>query len=113
MSKLTHTDIIDLLDGNISELSDFESDTDSVGELEIDELLENFDENETFELLDYNDIENVNDFPEVDVPGWFTIEKKDMKWVQKPFTPPKTNLNEIEQSNCPYEIQSPLYVLFF
>ncbi|KAL4088757.1 hypothetical protein QTP88_023841 [Uroleucon formosanum] len=66
MSKLTHTDIVDLLDGNISELSDFESDTDSVGE--IDELLENFDENKTFELLDYNDVENVNDFPEIDVP---------------------------------------------
>ncbi|KAE9528797.1 hypothetical protein AGLY_012372 [Aphis glycines] len=93
----------------LSRKRDFESDTDSVGELEIDELLENFDENETFELLDYNDIENVNDFPEVDVPGWFTIEKKDMKWIQKPFTPPKINLNEIEQSDCPDEIQSPLY----
>ncbi|XP_060840869.1 piggyBac transposable element-derived protein 3-like [Rhopalosiphum padi] len=107
MSKLTHTDIIDLLDGNISELSDLESNTDSVGE--IDELLDNFDENEIFELLDYNDIENVNYFPEVDVPGWFTIEKKNMKWEQKPFTPPKINLNEIEQSDCPDEIQSPLY----
>lgn len=32
-----------------------------------------------------------------------------MKWVQKPFTPPKINLNEIEQSDCPGEIQSPLY----
>lgn len=35
--------------------------------------------------------------------------KKDMKWVQKPFTPPKINLNEIEQSDYPDEIQSPLY----
>lgn len=32
-----------------------------------------------------------------------------MKWVQKPFTPPKINLNEIEQSDYPDEIQSPLY----
>lgn len=87
MSKLTHTDIIDLLDGNISELSDFESDTYSVGELEIDELLENFDENETFELLDYNDIENVNDFPEVDVPGWFTIEKRYEMGTKTFYTP--------------------------
>jgi len=32
-----------------------------------------------------------------------------MKWIQKPFTPPKINLNEIELTDCPDEIQSPLY----
>lgn len=32
-----------------------------------------------------------------------------MKWTQKSFTPPKINLNEIEQSDCPDEIQSRLY----
>lgn len=52
MSKVTHAELIDLLDGNISELIDIESDTDSVGEIE--ELLANFDESENFELPDYN-----------------------------------------------------------
>ncbi|CAI6376691.1 unnamed protein product [Macrosiphum euphorbiae] len=78
MSKLTHFELVELLDGNISELSDFESDSDE----EIDELLANFDENENFELPDFIEFENINDIPEVDVPGWFTVEKKNMTWLQ-------------------------------
>jgi len=50
MSKLT-LELIELLDGNISKLSDFESESDE----EIDELLANFDENENFELPDCPD----------------------------------------------------------
>jgi len=105
MSKLTHFELVELLDGNISELSDFESDSDE----EIDELLANFDENENFEMPDFNEFENINDIPEVDVPGWFTVEKKNMKWLQKPFRPPKVSLNETEHSECPDEIQNPIY----
>jgi hypothetical protein len=56
MSKLTRSELIDLLDGNISELSDIESDTVSIGEIE--KLLANFDESENFELPYYNEIEN-------------------------------------------------------
>jgi hypothetical protein len=56
MSKLTRTELIDLLDGNISEPSDIESDTVSVEKIE--EILANFDESENFELPDYNEIEN-------------------------------------------------------
>jgi len=26
--------------------------------------------------------ENINDDPEVDVPGWLTIDKKNMKWLK-------------------------------
>ncbi|CAI6355148.1 unnamed protein product [Macrosiphum euphorbiae] len=105
MSKLTHFELVELLDGNISELSDFESDSDE----EIDELLANFDENENFELPDFIEFENINDIPEVDVPGWFTVEKKNMKWLQKPFRPPKVSLNETKHCNMKYKIQ---YIIF-
>lgn len=32
-----------------------------------------------------------------------------MKWLQKPFRSPKVNLNEVEQDDCPGEVQNPLY----
>jgi hypothetical protein len=66
MSKLTRAELIDLLNGNIFELSDIESDTVSVG---VEELLANFNESENFELPDFNEIENLNDIPEVVVLG--------------------------------------------
>jgi hypothetical protein len=66
MSKLTQVELFDLLDGNISELSEIGNDTVSVGEIE--ELLANFDKSENFELPDYNEIENLNDIPEVVIP---------------------------------------------
>ena len=110
MSKLTQLELIELLDGNISELSDFESESDE----EIDELLANFDENENFELPDCPDygFENINDVPEVDVSGWFTIDKNNMKWLQKPFRPPKVSLDDTEPFDCPDEIQNPIYYFY-
>jgi len=60
-------------------------------------------------LPDFNEFENINDTPKVNVPGWFTVEKKNMKWFQKPFRPPKVCINETELSECPVEIQNPIY----
>lgn len=118
MSKLTQQQLIDLIEADISDLEVdiFEDSDDEINQQfnvdELNELLADFDEAEHFEFPDENEdneVDNVNHPALEAVSKWFTMEKKDIRWVQKPFKPPTINLNDIRESDCPNEIYSPIH----
>lgn len=122
MSKLTHQQLIDLIEADISDVEgDFFEDIDEDNTEvinpqfkvdELDELLADFDDVEHFELSDQyeNEEADIGSSPTLEtVSKWFTMEKKNVRWVQQPFEPPSINLNILRESDGPNEIWSPIH----
>lgn len=113
-----------MLDENCSELSGFEDSDDDENVAEIDKLLNDFNE-EIFELSDDDLLENNSKCHEVndqlqeiedendtvvnhDNLQYFTVDKKQINWINKPFEPPSINLNSLEYE-APSELHDPIF----
>lgn len=110
MSKnLTDRELVELLDADMSNFSGLEdSDVDENVE-EIDKLLAEFDEEEDFVLSDSEDIEEDENVDSISNSKYFTLQKNQIKWQQKPFTPPSINLNDLNEAEPPTYLYDPIY----
>ncbi|XP_050065242.1 piggyBac transposable element-derived protein 3-like [Aphis gossypii] len=110
MSKnLTDRELVELIDADMSDFSGLEdSDVDENVE-EIDKSLAEFDEEEDFVLSDSEDIEENGNVDSISNSKYFTLQKNQIKWQQKPFTPPTINLNDLNEAEPPTYLYDPIY----
>jgi hypothetical protein len=110
MSKnLTDRELVELLDADMSDFSGLEdSDVDENVD-EIDKLLAQFDEEEDFVLSDSEDIEEGGNVDSISNSKYFTLQKNQIKWQQKPFTPPSINSNDLNEAEPPTYLYDPIY----
>lgn len=107
-NKLSSQNIMDLLDGDESEL-DFSYDEDEFPNDELDKLLQEFNSNYTFGTeIDNCNVNNINDVPTVNNILPMITSKKNIKWIQQPFNTPNIVLDNLDITDPVIFLRNPI-----
>ncbi|KAE9522589.1 hypothetical protein AGLY_017011 [Aphis glycines] len=107
-NKLSSQNIMDLLDGDESEL-DFSYDEDEFPNDELDQLLQEFNSNYSFDTeIDNCNVNNINDVSTVNNILPMTTSKKNIKWIQQPFNTPNIVLDNLDITDPVIFLRNPI-----